>query len=111
MKRIAAHRVYHAPEGLMQPMEAVELDDAGCVVACRALAGETGRTEWLPGLLVLSPVLPERKAGEALTSFLQRIAQEASSVAPDMPCRAYRIVPFNVFAMEFFPDSRVVQFC
>lgn len=109
VKRIATHRVYDVEVSVLLCQQAVELDDEGVVCRVFPLQEEMQGTEWLPGMVVLSPFPPVRERDERFGCFVRRItlqAMEAEKNALSVK-RAYWIDPFNVSGMEFLPSSRI----
>ena len=57
MRRVATHRVYQVNTGDWLSFPVLELDEAGNVVRIYPLAEEISHTEWLPGMIFVSPSL------------------------------------------------------
>ena len=60
MRRVATHRVYQVNTGDWLSFPVLELDEAGNVVRIYPLAEEISHTEWLPGMIFVSPFFIER---------------------------------------------------
>ena len=73
MKQYAAHRVYLAgTEEWCNGPQVVSVSE-GKVLSLFPFSGEIPSVEWLGGLLIVAPCLPERMEAESLTHFLKRI--------------------------------------
>lgn len=105
MKRFATHRVYSLLTAEIKSSQVLELDEDGGVSKLYPFREEICATEWLPGLVILSPVPVQRVNTECFSDFRRRM-QEA--VFTHAVLRAYWVHPFNVSAMEFVKDSRIL---
>lgn len=105
MKRFATHRVYNLLTGEISCFQVIELDEYGTVSKLYPFSEEIRSTEWLPGLIVLSPCPVERLQGEYFSQFKERMV---NNFPPDSTCRAYWLTSFNVTDMEFTEGS---HFC
>ena len=108
MRRVATHRIGNVMTGEWLSVSVIELDEEGYVGGMYPLWGEISRTEWLPGVILLSPFPIERTPDESFGDFMRRLERQAASYNELSPCRAYWLTPFNLSAMDFTPRSRVV---
>lgn len=104
MKRFATHRVYSLLTAEIKSSQVLELGEDGRVSKLYPFTGEISATEWLPGLVVLSPCSISKNAGESFSEFKTRISEIPVCEAA---LRAYWIYPFNVSLMEFVGNSRI----
>ena len=87
----------------------LELDEAGNVVRIYPLAEEISHTEWLPGMMFVSPFFIERKGSEPFSVFFHRLNQEVACLpVSSLSCRAYWLTSFNLSALEFTSESRII---
>lgn len=107
MRRVATHRVYDLMTSQWMSFPVIELGEDGRVCRVYPLTGEISHTEWLPGVILLSPCPVSRRADEAFSVFIERITGVASRYT-DIPKRAYWISSFNLSAFDFTGSSRVV---
>lgn len=105
MKRFATHRVYSLLTAELKSSQVLELDEEGGVSELYPLTEEICATEWLPGLVLLSPFPVAACPGECFADFIKRME---GNLFPHSAVRAYWIHPFNVSAMEFVENSRIV---
>lgn len=104
MKRLATHRVYSLLTAEIKSSQVLELGEDGRVSKLYPFTEEISATEWLPGLVVLSPCPISKNAGESFSEFKTRISEIPVCEAA---LRAYWIYPFNVSLMEFVGNSRI----
>lgn len=109
MRRVATHRVYHVNTGDWLSFPVLELDEAGNVVRIYPLAEEISHTEWLPGMIFVSPFFIERKGSEPFSVFFHRLNQEVACLpVSSLSCHAYWLTSFNLSALEFTSESRII---
>lgn len=108
MKRVATHRTGNVITGEWLSVSVIELDDGGYVSRVYPLQEEISRTEWLPGVILLSPFPVERIPDEPFGDFIRRLKRQAASYDELSPCRAYWLASFNLSAMDFTPHTRIV---
>ncbi|WP_300726724.1 hypothetical protein [uncultured Bacteroides sp.] len=108
MRRIATHKLIGPHTAEILSHQVIELDDEGVVCGLFSFEKEISHTEWLPGLIILSAYPVSRNSGESFLCWKERIELEYSSETSSSVLRAYWVTPFNVSAMEFLPDSRIV---
>lgn len=106
MKRFATHRVYSLLTAEVKCSQILELDENGAVSKLYPFMEEVCGTEWLPGLIVLSPFPIHRKTGECFADFKKRMQDYTLASSP---LRAYWVHPFNVSAMEFLENSCIIS--
>lgn len=121
-RRIATHRVCRlcpakTGKGVVRWMESCVLqwEHPGDSVHISPFCRETEATEWLPGLVILSPFPIERQADESIEHLIERcLACGKASMSETSPLffppaeYVYWVTPFNVSAMQFLPDSRLL---
>lgn len=105
MRKLASHRVLYSKTGRIFAMYVVEINPDGSAVRAYPLCGEGQGIEWLPGLLLLSPVVPSFIAGECFADFVQRMQEETVGIESDD--RLYWVTPFDVASMKFCPETRL----
>lgn len=105
MKRFATHRVYSLLTAEMKSSQVVELEEDGSVSKLYPFMEEICATEWLPGLVILSPCSIWKNADENFASFKKRISEIS---ACELPLQAYWVYPFDVSCMEFAENSRII---
>lgn len=108
MRRVATHRIGDVITGEWLPVSVIELDERGYVSRMYPLQGEISHTEWLPGMILLSPFPVERTPDEPFADFMRRLKRQAASCDGHSLCRAYWLASFSLSAMDFTPRSRVV---
>ncbi len=106
MKRFACHVLY-APFQECGSRSVVEVDESGNVRACFPLTEETNATQWLGGVIVLSPssALEIHAAGESFADFLER----ALATAEGQPLYAWHVRGFDFARKEFMPQARLIR--
>ncbi len=105
MRKVAFIKVVCIPEAEIRTRQIVTIgDDDTC--SCASLLEETERTEWLPGIAVLSPIPVERKEGEDFYQMIRRLCRSVK-LAHNVPYRVYWISPFDAANMLFLPFSRI----
>lgn len=120
MKKFASHRLYIPHLDLFLKNQVVEVDDiTGNVLSYYLFQGETGFTEWLNGLIVLSYKTvsislqsEEIHTGELCLLYVDEDKNIRSVLSPSSGntlLNAYYITSFNVSEMCFSSDSRVVK--
>lgn len=120
MKKFASHRLYIPHLDLFLKNQVVEVDDiTGKVLSYYPFQGETGFTEWLNGLIVLSfntvsisLQSEEIHTGELCLLYVDEDKNIRSVLSPSSGntlLNAYYITSFNVSEMCFSSDSRVVK--
>ena len=91
MKQYAAHRVYLAgTEKWCNGPQVVSVSE-GKVFSLFPFSGEIPSVEWLGGLLIVAPCLPERNMDSGTASGL------------------WHVTFFDVHAMEFTAASRIIR--
>lgn len=89
LKRYACHRVYESPHHY-HTQSVVSIAEDGSVVDCRLLTQETAHTEWIGGVIVLSP-----KSEIALPVEFKTLCQPTSKGNESFPLYAWHISDFN----------------
>ena len=107
MRRVATHRAYDLMTSQWVFSPVIELDEDGSVCRIYPLTEEISHTEWLPGVILLSPCSVSKRVGEGFSMFIERITSVVS-VHTDTPKHAYWIYPFNLSAFDFTGSSRIV---
>lgn len=109
MKRYAAHRVCDVSNLTMLRNYVVEIEEeTHSVVQLFELKEEIRFTEWKGGMILLCNELPIRKEQENFADFILRLrANEQDRVQTSL--YAYHITSFDVSAMEFTKNSRIVS--
>lgn len=92
MRRIAAHRIYLLPQAEWISASVIELNERGEVARVLPLSGEMAHTEWLSGMLIVSPFPLARECREDFQAFLRRITWQAKAYDCGTSCRVYRIL-------------------
>lgn len=118
MYRIASHRILDACTSCLSAFQIVERQVDG-TFSLSPFSEEIRHTEWLPGLVILSPFEIIRHEGEGYASFVSRLSEEADlwmrlrlQQEEDFTrCMAYWVTPFDVSHMEFLPHSQVKCLC
>lgn len=121
MKKFASHRLYIPHLDLFLRNHTVEIDDKGQVVRYYPFEGETGFTEWLNGLIVLSYDAPEISFDpwhDSITSSTVLFVDENKNIRGVLSensdnslltLNAYYVTMFNVSDMSFSKESRIVR--
>lgn len=68
-RKYACHRIYDAANHYF-PQSVVSIDGEGSVLSIHPLTEEISATEWLGGIIILSPFKSISEKGEALTNLL-----------------------------------------
>lgn len=106
MRYYAAHRIWLTGHEEMLSMCRVGVDADHHVVLVEPFEGEPRQTEWLGGIIIVSPVLPEREADEGFFRFCDRLRTSIGSCTSMGTMYAFHVSPFRVREMEFAPESR-----
>lgn len=106
MRKLASHRVLFLATGVLLSMQVVEIDSAGSVVRVYPLCGEEQNIEWLPGLLLLSPVVPFLEEEEHFNDFVHRMKKNTAGCESD--CKLYWVTPFDVASMEVCAATHIL---
>ena len=107
MRKVAACKVINVLQNRVLPLQVVELESDGICHLCLPLREETCSTEWLSGIIILSPFEVSRVGEESFGGMMNRLRAQVSM--HDMKKeRAYLVSPFNVADMDFLPSSHVV---
>lgn len=101
-KKYACHRVYEAGK-IYHSQSVVSLDEAGRVVGCSPLMEETAATEWIGGIIILSPL-----AEMVPTSDFQSLLKQLTLSASGENRYAWHIDSFD-FAKESLTAQSVVR--
>lgn len=107
MRRVATHRAYDLMTSQWMSFPVIELGEDGKVCRIYPLTGEISHTEWLPGVILLSPCPVSRCADEVFSVFIERTTGVASGYT-DTSKRAYWISSFNLSAFDFTASSKVM---
>ena len=75
MKRFATHRVYSLLTAEIKSSQVLELEEDGRVSKLYPFTEEISATEWLPGLVVLSPCPIWKNPEENFSEFKMRISK------------------------------------
>ena len=103
----ASHYLWHAGQNRLFRMQRIGLEASSHrFVSMEPLKEEVRQTQWLGGLVVLAPCQPEMREGEPFPHFCLRVSQ---SVAEGETLYAFHVPGFNLQAMEFTPESRLVR--
>ena len=106
MKRFACHYLYVSADGCYSKY-VVELEDNGRVGAYFPLKEELSATQWIGGVIIVSPMHElEIYSGEKFADFLQRAMQETET---EPPVYAWHIADFDLQKKEFTMESRLVR--
>lgn len=101
MKKYACHRVYLSPS-IWQGKSVITVAKSGEVVSCVHLEEETGHTEWIGGVVILT-ANEELSIGKEFSSFLQTVfASEKFH-----PLYAWHLYPFDFETGNFMPQSEL----
>lgn len=104
MRRFACHYLYASADGCYARY-VVELEDDGRLRRYFPLTEELSSTQWIGGIIVLSPLSGlEIHPQEKLADFLRRVAAETET---DAPLYAWHIARADLPAKELMPESRV----
>lgn len=104
MKRFATHRVYSLLTLPSSSSSKTWEDFISAVSKLYPFTEEISATEWIPGLVVLSPCPIWKNPEENFSEFKMRISKIPVC---ETTLRAYWIYPFNVSLMEFAGNSRI----
>lgn len=104
MKRFACHYLYVSTDGCYSKY-VVELEDNNTVKAYFPLKEEISATQWIGGVIILSPSSDlEIFREETFDCFLRR-----SIVETDVPVYAWHIADFDLKKEEFTTASKAVR--
>lgn len=109
MRYFAAHRVLLADRKEMLFLCRVGVDSDHDLVTVEPLRGEMSRTEWLGGLIIVSPIVPEREEGECFSPFCSRLYNQIQAFPPSAARYAFYATNFNVSDMEFMSESHFLR--
>ena len=100
-RRYAAHFVYAAP-GVCHKLHAVEVEE-GVVTGLFPLQGETESTEWLGGILILSPLgqAPALPGG----NFHDCLKALCGDVPSGAPLHAYHLQEVDLSTLALLPHA------
>lgn len=106
MKRFACHYLYLSAEGCYSKY-VVELEDNDKVKVFFPLKEELSATQWIGGVIVISPLCElEIHSGEKFSDFLRRVIVETET---DVPMYAWHIADFDLAKKEFAIASKPVR--
>lgn len=106
MKRFACHYLYVSAEEC-HAYCVVELEAGGRVRAYFPLKEEPAATQWIGGVILVSPMQElEIDSGETFADFLQRALPETE---PGQPVYAWHIAGFDLPGKRFTAESRAVR--
>lgn len=97
-KRYACHRVYDGCNHY-HPQSVVTVTEKGEVLECASLTHETPFTEWIGGVIILSP-LSEAMAGTDFPTLLREM-----TIPGRTPLYAWHIPHFDFNREELAPQS------
>lgn len=104
MERFACHCLYNSTEECHSKY-VVELDENGWVKACFPLKREISSTQWVGGIIILSPCSELKLClGESFLHFLRRAAISSSK-----PLYAWYIADFDFVKKELTVTSKLVR--
>lgn len=104
MKRFACHRLYVFSDGCYSNY-VVELNEEDKVRTYFPLEEEISATQWIGGVIVLSPLLDiEIGQKENFHSFLEKAVGDT-----DKALYAWHLVGFDLMKGEFTPQTRLVR--
>ncbi|MDE5677546.1 MAG: hypothetical protein K2G02_02605 [Phocaeicola sp.] len=106
MKRFASHYLYVLPD-TCHSLYVVELEDNGRLKTFFPLAQELCATQWIGGVIVISPFSDLRIcSGERFADFLVRVVVGAET---GMPMYAWHIAIFDCAQKEFVAGSKAIR--
>lgn len=106
MRKVAVSRVIRIPEAESWVRQTVTINANGVYLSHTSLKEETERTEWLPGIIILSPITVERLLGEDFHAMIVRLCKSVKlTTAPIY--RAFWISPFDTVNLRFLSSSCV----
>ena len=98
MRRFACHYLYVSADGCYSKY-VVELEDSGRVRAYFPLKEELSATQWIGGVIIISPMYGlEICSGEKFADFLHRAMLETGC---EQPVYAWHIADFDFPGKEF----------
>lgn len=116
VRRVASHRIFIQREDLLLRNHVVELKTgSGEVLSYYPFTEETGFTEWLSGLIIISsfcPAIPnigDDKSFETYIETEKKTRSISSGKLDNILLKAYYISDFNVTSMSLSDKSRVTQ--
>ena len=101
IKNYACHRVYEGSHAYLS-QSVVSITKNGEVVACKPLSQETAFTEWIGGVIVLSP-----KKELTLPTDFDYLRQDATKGNEKSPLYAWHISDFNFQEEAPTPQSLI----
>lgn len=106
MRRFACHYLYVSADGCYSKY-VVELEDSGRVRAYFPLKEELSATQWIGGVIIISPMYGlEICSGEKFADFLHRAMLETGC---EQPVYAWHVADFDLPGKEFTTGSRLVR--
>lgn len=109
MRRYAANRVFSVTDQIMFRNWVVEVDDkTHFVERTFGLKEEIRQTEWKGGIIIICGQCLARDEGEKFADFLKKITAYQHPLL-DSKIYAYHITAFDVNAMEFTKESRIIR--
>lgn len=100
-RRYAAHFVYAAP-GVRHKLHAVEVEE-GTVSGLFPLQREEESTEWLGGIIILSPL--EQAPVQPGGSFHGLLEMLCGDVPPGVPLHAYHLQGVDLSTLSLLPHA------
>ena len=100
-KKYACHRVYDSPYHYLS-QSVVSIDENGEVVECKPLTQETSFTEWIGGVIVLSP---ESELAHPID--FKTLHQQTTKGNESFPLYAWHISDFNFQEETLTPQSLI----
>ena len=100
IKNYACHRVYEGSHAYLS-QSVVSITKNGEVVACKPLSQETAFTEWIGGVIVLSPISDMTHSTDS-----QTMLREMTHI-DQAPLYAWHISDFDFSREELTPQSIV----
>ena len=97
-KNYACHRVYDGAHHFLS-QSVVSINEDGEVMDCKPLSQETAFTEWIGGVIILSP-LSEAVAGTDFPTLLREM-----TIPDRTPLYAWHIPHFDFNREELAPQS------
>ena len=100
-KNYACHRVYDSPQHYLT-QSVVSIADNGEVMECKPLSQETAFTEWIGGVIVLSP-----ESEITLPIDFKTLRQQSTKGNESSPLYAWHISDFNFQEEALSPQSLI----
>lgn len=101
IKRYACHRLYWNVDSC-QGQSVVSVNQKGEVCSFKLLDGEMGHTEWLGGIIILSPMEDLRLERE-----LNGLLQNAFQIEIPGPLYAWHVSHFDFEKLDFTSQSKL----